>query len=216
MSSMKQRIFPLAIEILGAYPDGVDYADLAIKVLDGDESLNLNTVAYYLRALAEEEPAIVHEPSRFRFRLETFRDTTAPSSTTPPRRSGMHEANGVEVEISDRDKYVRVLCALVQVTDGGETTRYAKMAAIMGITYGGQAMGSKVGSLLNKICEAEVTLGRPMLSAVVIGYRGRPGAGFYTIARRLDRMKPGEDEVSFWRDEVGAVYAAWHRPASEA
>ena len=58
----------------------------------------------------------------------------------------------------------------------------------MGIWHGGQAMGKKVGQVLNEISEDEVRLERPMLSAVVVGNPVGLGAGFFALARALGRL----------------------------
>jgi len=83
---------------------------------------------------------------------------------------------------------------------------------VMGVWHGGQAMGTKVGQALNEISEDEVRLGRPMLSAVVVGRSGRPGAGFFALARTLGRLSVAGDEKEFWQAELSDVYRVWRLP----
>ena len=51
-----------------------------------------------------------------------------------------------------------------------------------------------------------------MLSAVVVGVRGLPGAGFFECARTLGLLAPGDpDERAFWEIELAAVREEWGR-----
>ena len=62
----------------------------------------------------------------------------------------------------------------------------------------------------------EVGFGRPMLSAVVVNYRGRPGKRFYALAKDLGRLAPEEDNECFWERELRGVYKIWRRQIPEA
>jgi hypothetical protein len=55
---------------------------------------------------------------------------------------------------------------------------------------------------------AEEAQGRPMLSALVVGVSGKPGAGFFDLARQLGRLQSEkeEDEQRFWEEEKEALY----------
>ena len=90
--------------------------------------------------------------------------------------------------------------------------RYADVASLMGIATRGQSMGTKVGTLLDGICEDEVRHGRPMLSALVVGYTGRPGKGFFALAQALGRFEEGDDQAVFWARELEALFETWQRP----
>jgi DNA-binding transcriptional MerR regulator len=105
---------------------------------------------------------------------------------------------------------------LVDAAAGRRTLRYADVARLMGIPTRGQSMGTKVGGLLDEVCEEEVREGRPMLSALVVGYTGRPGKGFFALAEALGRLKPSEDQAAFWARELEAVYDTWRRTGSDA
>ena len=94
--------------------------------------------------------------------------------------------------------------------------RYTDVASLMGIATRGQSMGTKVGSLLDGICEDEVRQGRPMLSALVVGYTGRPGKGFFALAQALGRLEEGDDQAAFWARELEAVYETWQRPGESS
>lgn len=134
------------------------------------------------------------------------RKSSADTGQTGGAAQGGH--NGVETKTLVRS-------ALVEAAAERRTMRYADVARIMDITPSGQFMGMRVGSLLDEICEDEVRHGRPMLSALVVGYTGRPGKGFFATAQALGRLKEGDDEAAFFARELEAVYETWQRPSSD-
>jgi hypothetical protein len=85
----------------------------------------------------------------------------------------------------------------------------------MGLRLRGSHMGKEVGWILGEIAEDEVNAGRAMLSALAVGVSGKPGPGFYSLARSLGRLKGQPDELKFWEAERSADYAAWKRPLPE-
>lgn len=68
---------------------------------------------------------------------------------------------------------------------------YQEIAQAVGLPTAGSYMGSVVGELLGNISENEVSLGRPMLSAIVVGVNGQPGSGFIPYAKELGLFKDG-------------------------
>lgn len=62
----------------------------------------------------------------------------------------------------------------------------------------------------------EVAAQRPTLTAVVVGVQGKPGDGFYVLAKELGKMKGTENEQAFWERELDAVCTAWRRPLPSA
>jgi hypothetical protein len=72
-------------------------------------------------------------------------------------------------------------------------------------------VGAEIGRLLGEISEDEVKHGRPMLSSIVVTKGGRPGPGYFELARHLGRLRGAtkEEELRFWEAEVKAVYEAW-------
>ncbi|HWZ42243.1 MAG TPA: hypothetical protein VNW97_02145 [Candidatus Saccharimonadales bacterium] len=109
-------------------------------------------------------------------------------------------------------KYIHVLAELVRAAQYRGITTYQDIAVIMGLPTKGSHMGVETGHVLGEISEDEVHSGRPMLSAVAVSVSGRPGPGFYKLAKKLGLMKLGEDEVKFWQNQCEAVYRAWRRP----
>jgi hypothetical protein len=55
-----------------------------------------------------------------------------------------------------------------------------------------------------------------MLSAVAVSVSGKPGPGFFGLARELGKLRDGEDEHAFWEAECERVYSAWKRPLRDA
>jgi hypothetical protein len=108
--------------------------------------------------------------------------------------------------------YIRVLAELVQAAQFRGVTTYQDVALIMGLPMHGSHMGSQTGHILGEISEDEANAGRPMLSAVAIAIDGKPGPGFYGLARKLGRLTEAADEITFWKTEREAVYQTWRRP----
>jgi hypothetical protein len=108
--------------------------------------------------------------------------------------------------------YVHVVGELVRAAQYRGFTTYQDLALIMGLPVRGSHMGAETGQILGEICEDEVIAGRPMLSAVAVGVSGKPGPGFYELARQLGRLKSTGDDLAFWRSELEASYEAWRRP----
>ena len=65
-------------------------------------------------------------------------------------------------------------------------------------------------TILGHISEYEVEHERPMLSVIVVAQETRmPGHGFFTLARKLRRQRPDEDEDAFALRERRAVFEFW-------
>jgi hypothetical protein len=109
-------------------------------------------------------------------------------------------------------KYFHVLAELVRAAQYRGVTTYQDIAVIMGLPPAGNLTGKELGLMLGAIAEDEVNAGRPMLSSVAVSISGKPGAGFYALARELGRLSATGDERAFWEQERSAAYAAWKRP----
>ena len=86
---------------------------------------------------------------------------------------------------------------------------YQEIAQAIGLPTAGSYMGTQVGGVVGAVSENERKLGRPMLSAVVVGTSGKPGSGFLAWAKQLGYLKEGEDEDAFWKNECKKVYEEW-------
>ena len=89
------------------------------------------------------------------------------------------------------------------------TVTYQELAMVLGLPLVGAYMGAETGHLLGEISEDEVRAGRPMLSAVAVNVQGRPGPGFYSLAKLLGKLAEGADEPAFWREELESVHRTW-------
>lgn len=107
------------------------------------------------------------------------------------------------------------MAELVRAAQYRGITTYQDIAVIMGLPQKGAYMGAETGHILGEISEDEFRSGRPMLSAVAVGVNGKPGPGFYTLARDLGLLTPTQSEIEFWAAQREAVYQAWKRPLPE-
>lgn len=104
---------------------------------------------------------------------------------------------------------------LIAVARRRETTTYAAAGRAVGLNVHDPADRERLATLLRAISTAEHAAGRPMLTAVVVLQgRGRPGRGFFNLARELGRHDGAEDEA-FLAAEAERVYQAAQGPANE-
>lgn len=110
--------------------------------------------------------------------------------------------------------YMLVYCALISAAGSGKTVTYQDLAPIVGLPLSGNYMGRELGLLLGEIVEDEQQNGRPMLTAIVVGSSGLPGAGFFELARQLGKLtQETGGERQFWEAELATVYEFW-KPVS--
>lgn len=90
-------------------------------------------------------------------------------------------------------------------------TTYQQLALQTGLPVQGNYLGSAIGEILGNIVDEELTQGRPMLSAVVVGTEGTPGEGFYALAAKLGKFSGGtrKEELAFWESERDKCYKTW-------
>ena len=108
--------------------------------------------------------------------------------------------------------YARVFGELIRAAEYKGVTTYQDIAFIMGLPQRGSHMGREIGHILGEISEDEFRANRPMLSAVAVNVHGKPGPGFFTLARDLGRPCREGEEQAFWDTERDAAYATWRRP----
>ena len=122
------------------------------------------------------------------------------------------------VTMSENDKYrgtgeyFLVFNELANAARYRGTVTYQELCHLIGLPVQGSYMGMELGKILGAISEDQVKLGRPMLSAVAVGVSGEPGAGFFGLAKDLNRFTGGSaQERSFWESERDAVYKSWSK-----
>jgi hypothetical protein len=92
-------------------------------------------------------------------------------------------------------------------------TTYQDLAVLMGLPVQGSYMGQEIAQMLGEISQNEVKQGRPMLTALCVSVSGKPGQGFYQLARDLGLLDgdSSEAEVGFWKAERKKVWKTWKR-----
>jgi hypothetical protein len=98
---------------------------------------------------------------------------------------------------------------LIAVARRGGTTTYAEAGRLAGLEVHDVEDRARLAGLLRAISTAEHAAGRPMLTAVVLLHgRGRPGRGFFDLARTLG-LHTGSDDQAFFAAELERVYREW-------
>jgi hypothetical protein len=117
----------------------------------------------------------------------------------------------VEDKYRGTKEYSMIYSELINAAKYRGTVTYQEIAKIIGLPLTGNYMGSEIGSLVGEISEDEFNAGRPMLSAIVVNTTGKPGPGFFGLARKLTKLHSAsrEEEVKFWEREKKAVYDQW-------
>jgi len=70
-------------------------------------------------------------------------------------------------------------------------------------------MQSVVGELLGAVSKNEIQQDRPMISAIAVGAKGKPGDGFFLFAQELGVFHEGGDPELFWESECKKIYEEW-------
>ncbi len=93
---------------------------------------------------------------------------------------------------------------------------YSVAGSIVGLDMKKPPDRVTIARFLKEICEYEVDLNRPMLSAIVVRKDSkRPGPGFYKLARALGKLldeEPSHDQ-DFLKSEQEQVYKSWRSSA---
>lgn len=109
--------------------------------------------------------------------------------------------------------YLRVYCRLIRAAEERSIVHYRDVADLMNLPHVGNYTGLMTGRMLGEIVMREQSMGRPMLSAVVVSSTNeQPGSGFYGIAEELDLIAPdasAQERKAFWESELDRVYEAW-------
>ena len=103
---------------------------------------------------------------------------------------------------------------LKRVAATRKTTTYGAIAPLAELDMSNPADRNRIAEILGEISSHEHETGRPLLSAVVVLQEtNMPGKGFFTLARELDLLKPGEEELTFFCREVTKVHETWDIPS---
>ena len=90
---------------------------------------------------------------------------------------------------------------------------YQELADLVGLPLQGNYMGKELGHYTGEISREESEHGRPMLSAIVVGSSGKPGGGFFGLAKELGKLTSDDpaEQNAFWEAEKRAVYETWKK-----
>ena len=109
-----------------------------------------------------------------------------------------------------RDQITILREALTDAAAGDRTVTYQEVGNLIGFSMANDGERYRLAHLLGEISRLEDEHGRPLLSAVVVQKEtGRPGTGFFELARERGRTVVDEDE--YFVQELQAVYAHWRR-----
>ena len=103
----------------------------------------------------------------------------------------------------------RIYDLLTRVARVEETISYGDVARSADLDLDTVADRRRLFSILDRISRSENRAGRPLLSAVVIGGRGLPGVGFFSMAINLGLYRRNESKVSYWSQELQRVHRQW-------
>ena len=99
-----------------------------------------------------------------------------------------------------------------------EFVHYDEVADILGISRDRLDHSHKMNHALEEISTYEHDNRRPMLTAVVVRKNElTPGKGFFDLASRIGKLRPGQDRDEFYFRELANVRKYWkkHAPGTE-
>lgn len=114
--------------------------------------------------------------------------------------------------------YLLIYAELITAARYRGTVTYQELAELVGLPLQGIYMGAELGEYLGEIVEDEVKQGRPMLSAITVRVTGKPGPGFFALAKELGKLSSDDEGVqeTFWEAEKQAVYETWQRSFTQS
>jgi len=110
------------------------------------------------------------------------------------RRGGIHNMNAHSV----RD-------VIVKFAKVGETVTYKQVADALGVSW--EQAHWRLPEYLGQACEMERSLGRPLISAIVVSQEGKCGTGFFQMAKSLGIVF--NDEQKYQDQEQQRVFDYW-------
>ncbi len=106
---------------------------------------------------------------------------------------------------------------LIQAARHRGTVTYQELALLVGLPLSGNYMSNSLGWLLRNIAENEAVHKRPMLSALAVSVNGKPGTGFFPLARELGLLNSADPETegAFWENQKRQCYELWQQQFSK-
>lgn len=108
-------------------------------------------------------------------------------------------------------EYHVVFSELIATAQRRGAVTYQEIAKLIGLPLSGNYMGSRIAGIAGEISTDEHHAGRPMLTSILVNTTGKPGAGFFRLARTLGRLESSDrvDELRYWEAEKKATHDAW-------
>jgi hypothetical protein len=110
-------------------------------------------------------------------------------------------------------EYLLIYSELIKAAQHHGVVTYQELADLVGLPLQGNFMGKELGHYTGEISREEMEHGRPMLSAIVVGASGKPGGGFFGLAKESGRLTSDDpaEQNTFWEAEKKAVYETWKK-----
>jgi hypothetical protein len=110
-------------------------------------------------------------------------------------------------------EYLLIYSELIQAAQHYGRVTYQELADLIGLPLQGNYMGKELGHYVGEISREEQEHSRPMLSAIVVGASGKPGEGFFGLAKELGKFTSDDPaaQSAFWEAEKRAVYETWKK-----
>ena len=118
-----------------------------------------------------------------------------------------------DLEIKKSVEFYLVYSALIQAARHRGTVTYQELAHVLGLPLRGSFMGKRIGKILGTVSENEIKHSRPMLSAIAVNVEGKPGGGFFDLAREHGQLTTQSDD-EFWQEQKKQIYHTWQQQFS--
>ena len=97
----------------------------------------------------------------------------------------------------------------------GHTISYTEIGKLAELNMDNIADRNRLAEILGDISSSEHDAGRPLLSVLVVhggdDSTQMPGKGFFNLARGASEMKPEDDELAFFIQELNRVNDYWSK-----
>lgn len=99
---------------------------------------------------------------------------------------------------------------LIEIAKEQSLISYGELAGFAGMPFDVDSERNRLYAILDEINRGEDAQGRPMLSVVVVHKDdGKPGAGFFKLAKHIGKQKKSVSNDDFFRSEIINVFNYW-------
>lgn len=136
------------------------------------------------------------------------------TTSDPLSRDPSDAPDATAIEGSELEPYgpqgQAVYDGLVAAARAREFVFYSALGDELGLDLHDERERLRLWDVLCEISRSEVSVGRPMLSAICVQEQDHlPGHTFFTLGTELGLVQPGEDEVEFAVRQIKAVHDHW-------